>query len=308
MSSHTKTMANHLILCPFQSEETKNRVLTHKEKYSDSARSPNRQRTLPPMLYNSSVPGPSSLTPAQPLPFSDPFQILPAGSSSVSGAPTGTYISLNSPTIPHSQLPRMDQRFQPYPQGAYSRSGTPSDLVSSLSFASESIHPSESASQIAYHRSGPSSRPPSQLGRRRGSHIMLPPNVPGELLVPVWSPARVKAFEHRILRLTASAGFPLSWIENPEFHAFQDEFIPGSPHISRKVLTKRILREVVTEFREAVKQKTAGKEATIQSDGWTGINNHHLVAFMITADKKVHAGACVMMSLTYLIYTIGPHC
>ena len=33
--------------------------------------------------------------------------------------------------------------------------------------------------------------------------------------------------------------------------------------------------------------KVTNKEATIQSDGWTGVNNHHLVAFMITADKKV---------------------
>ncbi|KAF8152004.1 hypothetical protein BJ912DRAFT_1027651 [Pholiota molesta] len=30
-----------------------------------------------------------------------------------------------------------------------------------------------------------------------------------------------------------------------------------------------------------------GSEATMQSYGWTGINNHHLVAFMITANKKV---------------------
>jgi predicted component of type VI protein secretion system len=106
-------------------------------------------------------------------------------------------------------------------------------------------------------------------------------------MVPVWSAARTRLFEHRILRLTASAGFPLSWVENPEFQALREEFIPGSPHISRKVLTKRILQEVVTEFRGAVKQRVAGKEATMQSDGWTGINNHHLVAFMITTNKKV---------------------
>jgi hypothetical protein len=36
-----------------------------------------------------------------------------------------------------------------------------------------------------------------------------------------------------------------------------------------------------------VKMKVTNQEATIQSDGWTGLNNHHLVAFMITADKKV---------------------
>lgn len=293
MSSHTKTIANHILVCPFQSDVTKQEVLAHKEKYSDSTtRSPGRQCTLPPipLTYNLGNPEragrPSLLTPGQPaLPLSDPFPPVPVpGSSSVSRAPSPSFISLNSPTIPHSQLPRMDHQLQ-YPQNSYSRSRTPSDVTSS--FDHESLHPSKSASQISY-RSGPSSRPPSQLGRRRGSY-MIPPNVPGELLVPVWSPARVKAFEHKILRLTASAGFPLSWVENPEFHALQDEFITGSPRISRKVLTKRILCDVVTEFHEVVKQQTVGKEATIQSDGWTGINNHHLVAFMITADKKVRA-------------------
>ena len=250
--------------------------MSHKEKYSDSAKSPGRQHAQPSIL--SSGPGPSSLIP-QPL-------FLPASSSSVSQARVPDFISLNSPTLPQSQLPHMD-RFLSYQQNSYSGSRTPSDMGSS--FDHESLHPSESASQISYNRSGPSLQPPSQLGRRRGSYNMFPQNVPGELLVPVWSPSRVKAFEHRILRLTASAGFPLSWVENPEFHALQDEFIIGSPHISRKVLTKQILCEVVTEFHEAVKQQTAGKEATMQSDGWTDINNHHLVAFMITADQKVRA-------------------
>ncbi|KAF8956007.1 hypothetical protein BDZ97DRAFT_1618886, partial [Flammula alnicola] len=103
-----------------------------------------------------------------------------------------------------------------------------------------------------------------------------------------WSSARKKNFERRILRLTASAGFPLSWVSNPEWHKFCDEFVPGAPNVTRKVLTKRILREVVAEFRAEVKRKTKGKEVTIQGDGWTGLNNHHLNAFMITADKKVH--------------------
>jgi hypothetical protein len=94
-------------------------------------------------------------------------------------------------------------------------------------------------------------------------------------------------YEQWILRLTASAGFPLSWVENPEFQALREEFMPGSPHISRKVLTKRILPSVVAEFRETVKRRTARKEATMQSDGWTRINNHHLVAFMIMVDNQV---------------------
>ena len=92
-----------------------------------------------------------------------------------------------------------------------------------------------------------------------------------------------------MLRLTASAGFPLSWIENPEWVKLCDNFIPGAPQISRKVLMQRILWEVVNEFREEAKRKCSGKEATMQSDGWTGINHHHLLAFMIMADQKVSA-------------------
>ncbi|KAF8151417.1 hypothetical protein B0H34DRAFT_665025, partial [Crassisporium funariophilum] len=103
-----------------------------------------------------------------------------------------------------------------------------------------------------------------------------------------WSASCKKVFEKCILRLTASAGFPLSWTKNPKWRLFCDKFVSGAPTISRKVLTKRILTEVVEEFRAEVWEKVSKKEATIQSDGWTRVNNHHLVAFMITANRKVH--------------------
>ena len=234
-------MVNHLLSCSLQSEDVKKRAAMHKEGYSDSVRSPGRQRTLtvPPQLpYILSDAGPSSYTPSF------------AGPSSVSGQPG--VISLNSPTTSHSQLPHNSPttshsqlphiipqlRYQPYPLPeafTYSRSSMP--LSATSSFDSDSLHPSESASQISYH-GHPSlySRPPSQLGRRRSSHVHH--NVPGELVVPIWSAARTRLFEHRLLRLTASAGFPLSWVENPEWQAIREEFIPGAPHISRKVLTK----------------------------------------------------------------------
>ena len=48
MSSHSKTMSNHLLNCGLQSHDTKQLVEAHKEEYSDSTtRSPTRQRTLP---------------------------------------------------------------------------------------------------------------------------------------------------------------------------------------------------------------------------------------------------------------------
>jgi hypothetical protein len=35
------------------------------------------------------------------------------------------------------------------------------------------------------------------------------------------------------------------------------------------------------------KESMRGQNATIQADGWTGVNFHHLLAFMITVNKKV---------------------
>jgi hypothetical protein len=102
-----------------------------------------------------------------------------------------------------------------------------------------------------------------------------------------WNEATRRRFEQYIVRLTASAGFSLSWVENNVWHSFLEEFLPSAPMISRKVLTKRILPEAVKEVQDKIKKHVAGKEVTMQGDGWTGINNQHLLAFMITCDKKV---------------------
>ena len=93
----------------------------------------------------------------------------------------------------------------------------------------------------------------------------------------------------RIARLTASAGLPLCWIENPEFILFCQEFVhPAAIVPGRKAMTNRILPTLKRDFRkraQAVIRK--GATATIQSDGWSAINDHHLNAFMMTVEKKV---------------------
>ncbi|KAI9063901.1 hypothetical protein FKP32DRAFT_1564653 [Trametes sanguinea] len=81
-------------------------------------------------------------------------------------------------------------------------------------------------------------------------------------------------FESYMIRLTASAGLPFSWIENPVWLSFCDEFLPSAK---------------VKLFRTQAVKRTAGANATLQADGWTGINNHHLVAFMLTGKREVHA-------------------
>ena len=104
-----------------------------------------------------------------------------------------------------------------------------------------------------------------------------------------WSADRQNTFNTRLGRLTASAGLPISWIENPEFILFCQEFVHSSASVpSRKVLTNRILPTIKREFRKRAQAEIKeGSMATIQGDGWSAINEHHLNAFMMTVEQKV---------------------
>ncbi|KIK74201.1 hypothetical protein PAXRUDRAFT_72299, partial [Paxillus rubicundulus Ve08.2h10] len=48
-----------------------------------------------------------------------------------------------------------------------------------------------------------------------------------------------------LARLTASAGLPLQWIENPEWKKICDRFLSKAKNPSSKVLTNRIIPEVL---------------------------------------------------------------
>jgi hypothetical protein len=104
-----------------------------------------------------------------------------------------------------------------------------------------------------------------------------------------WSVDRQNTFNTRIGRLTASAGLPLCWIENPEFILFCQEFVHPAANVpGRKALTNRILPTIRRDFRKKAQVAIrTGAMATIQSDGWSAINDHHLNAFMMTVETKV---------------------
>lgn len=102
-----------------------------------------------------------------------------------------------------------------------------------------------------------------------------------------WSPELQTTFETRITRLTAAAGLPLSWVDNPEWIDFIHEFLPGAVSPSRRVLTSRLVPRAAENYRQIAKESSKDQNATIQADGWTGINFHHLLGFMITVNKKV---------------------
>ena len=148
------------------------------------------------------------------------------------------------------------------------------------------LFPEDSASAIASSSSAslatrrPHSHPPS-------SRIGI--NTPRLSSGQLWTSSNQTEFENHIARITVSANLPLSWVDNLEVVTFMDKYIPAATAPSRKVLTTRIIPKLVDELQFAAKKETRGKNATLQADGWTGGNHRHLVAFMITAEKKVRS-------------------
>ena len=175
-------------------------------------------------------------------------------------------------SLPSSQLHSPAFPFQTSVFPSPANSVPPSPQLSVLSFPSLNILPL------------PSGIPPTYSDQSPAMSLSL-------LLCPErvdWSQDLQRKFEIHIARLTAAATLPLSWVDNPEWIDLVRFFFPAacrSP--SRKVLTSRLIPLVVGEYRKIAKVSSKDQNATIQADGWTGINFHHLLAFMITVKKKV---------------------
>ena len=288
LSSASSTLTNHLIHCPLVSQDVKTKAL-EKKKLNKSGKegsaqgdSPQAMRFMaPPYIAMGGEPIRAPIFSA-----SAGAQAFAQAGYSNPIAPVIPSISLDDPPAGPSSI-----RFQPYPRPAYQYSdsaeyprpmlGPNQDNVSYISephssstSRASSLLPSDSASSVGV----PSG--PVRKGKQR--------QVQGFVSIP-WTVEKKKRWERLIVELTASAGFPLLWVENPVWHMMLDEFIPEAPRTSRKVLTGRLLREVTAELREKVKGIVNGKDVTLQGDGWTGLNHHHLLVFMVTCEKQVCA-------------------
>ncbi|KAK0501062.1 hypothetical protein EDD18DRAFT_1307507 [Armillaria luteobubalina] len=104
-----------------------------------------------------------------------------------------------------------------------------------------------------------------------------------------WPSSDQAQFEERIVHLTASAGFSLSWVENPEWIAFCEDFLPAAKVPSRKVVTNCLLPTTLDAMCTSVHREAAGQSVTAQCDGWSGENHHHYIAFMVTINGKTAA-------------------
>ncbi|KAE9395217.1 hypothetical protein BT96DRAFT_1044832 [Gymnopus androsaceus JB14] len=86
-----------------------------------------------------------------------------------------------------------------------------------------------------------------------------------DLAVPLADPHATQQaqFEERITWLTASAGFALSWVENPEFRALIQEFMPYAKIPTRKVLTNHLLPKLAQSFREHAQLAAQANSANV---------------------------------------------
>ncbi|KAH6873589.1 hypothetical protein BKA70DRAFT_1379130 [Coprinopsis sp. MPI-PUGE-AT-0042] len=102
------------------------------------------------------------------------------------------------------------------------------------------------------------------------------------------SKEEAREFEEGLAEITVACGFPLSWLDNPRVIQFFDQWFPGAKLPSRKVVTGRIIPTLVKKSREQVIASIKGQSMTLQGDGWTGINQRHVVAFMVGMNGKVY--------------------
>lgn len=116
-----------------------------------------------------------------------------------------------------------------------------------------------------------------------------------------WTNQKQQDLERRLGRITASCRFPFTWIQHPEVIQLFDLIAPYATLPSRFKLLRQIIPNLAAEFREKSKVQAANGFATIQGDGWTGINNHHLNAFMIGVNSKVFLLCyCQNINLSYI--------
>ena len=216
-----------------------------------------------------------------------PFVLHAPATVGVSSAPV---LAMPVPLYAASELPSSSSA-SPLTSAAPSLPGSPGpQLFAQSSAPTPAASPSPSVSSLGKRHNSLYDIPaPPFVKRLRGTRSAAtlstqPANV---IVPPLWDDARTWLYESWIARLTAACGWPLTWVENPEWLAFCEVFIPGAPNPSRKVLTHRILPRIVKEYRTAAQGQCAYKLATIQCDGFTPRNRHHIVAFMITVDRKV---------------------
>lgn len=261
--SAPSTLLNHLASCVHQTNVIRDAASRDSARTSvSSPRGRRRQAAINNFAASGSVPpihsalfqNDSAAQDLSVLPFNNP-SLTPY--HSVYGTQINAYQHAQSPALPS---PLILSPAVPFPPA--------------LSISSPGLRPEDSASASGSRG--------SQIVARASPQVLVQ-NFP----FGIWNQDRQSDFEKRLAKITASAGLPLAWVDNPEWIGFCDTFIPQAHLPTRKTITNRIIPNLVKELHDKALTAVSGNYATIQADGWTGVNSRHLLAFMMTADKKV---------------------
>lgn len=114
--------------------------------------------------------------------------------------------------------------------------------------------------------------------------------------LPVWTNESQRRLETSVARMIASTNTPLSWVDDPEVHAFFARFIPGAQPISRRVLTSRLIPTELEARRAARLPDIRNADATLQCDGWAGGNFRHYTGFTMT----IRGDVCDIIQLFHI--------
>jgi hypothetical protein len=170
----------------------------------------------------------------------------------------------------------------------------PGSLVEASS--SLSLEPSESASYLAIGGGINAGENPSfeetdrtkfrrTASRSASNSRGASPSGSGLLRQPIpWSAEKNEKFVDDLLTVLVSCDLPFNLVESPVFKRFIQEYIPYARLPSRNTFSGTVLTRRLISIRTASRTEAADQRATVQCDGWTGRNNQHLVAFMITTE------------------------
>lgn len=114
---------------------------------------------------------------------------------------------------------------------------------------------------------------------------------------------RQHEFESDLVRMFATANFPISSIEEEEVRKFFSKWIPGASIPWAKRFGGSILSKEVGRLGNELKSRVKGRLATVQCDGWKDVSRKHLIPFMFTADRTV--SQIIYLFVSYPNFIIG---
>ena len=114
------------------------------------------------------------------------------------------------------------------------------------------------------------------------------------------------SFNVHIGRMTVAVGLPISWINNPEVRSVFQTFLPWAQLPSRKTLSRSILLALQSSLHAQAQKETKGSNCTLQCDGWTAMNMHHLIVRNVTKIPLFSPNSLIFLNLCFVILFCSP--